>query len=127
MIPLMFEELIFLPKSVSFIAILMLIVASIVERRHGYISRMGVVLNVLLLWQIFYPEWNSLSEFLQYYLNIGTLLGIIAFFAYIPLTRFSLPGEFYSVAFLLYGSLTILIIIGYYFFNLLDYIARAIS
>ncbi|MBI2654399.1 hypothetical protein HYX02_06355 [Candidatus Woesearchaeota archaeon] len=111
--PLMIETLIILPKSLSYIAMIGLVVAGIVEFRQSYIGRVGIFLNSLLLWQIFYHYFNNLPNWFQIYLNIGTIIGIIALVAY--LSKESLPVEFYQISFLAYGSFSILIIAALWF------------
>ncbi len=108
----MFESLIVLPKTVSIIIIFCLVVAAIFELRHNYIGRVGIFLNSMLLWQIFYKSFDSLPTIMHWYLNIGTIIGIIALFAY--LLRQKLPTIFYQFAFIAYGSLSLLIVIGFF-------------
>ena len=107
--PLMLKEWVFLPKSLSYLAIFCIILAAIVERRQGHISRPAIVANAFFLWQIFYGEWNKLPEWLQWYLNIGTLCALIALASY--LLKESLPTEFYQFCYYVYGSITILVLI----------------
>jgi len=57
---LMVEQLVFLPKSISLAALLVLIVAGTAEIRQGHIGRPGIVANGFLLWQIFFSSWNIL-------------------------------------------------------------------
>lgn len=120
MFPLFPSFLIFGLSPIISIAILVgLLVAGFAEMRKGHIGRVAIFLNVLLLWQIFYLHWPELNLLYQAYLNIGTFIGLIAIIAYIPLTRFSLPTEFYTAAYILYGSLSIiLIVIGALYFHI---------
>ena len=105
----MIEDLIFLPKSASYIILVMLLAAGIYEFRHSYIGRIGIFVNSLILWQIFFPAFNTLHPLFQWYLNIGTIIGIIAILSY--LLKEKLPTEFYQVCFILYGSISIIIIL----------------
>jgi hypothetical protein len=106
--PLMFSGLVFVPTIVSYIALLILFIAGIAEYRQGHIGRIAITGNAFLLWQIFFIEWSNLLPFLQWYLNIGTILGVVAIISY--LWKFSLPSKFYSFAYFGYGSFSIFII-----------------
>lgn len=124
MIPLMLESFVFLPKELSAIAVVGLVVAGIYEWRSGHIRRVGIFLNVLLLWQIFYPSWNVLPDILQIYLNIGTILMIVALISYLSvflpipgIGYMPLPTEIYQFAFYAYGSISILIVAWAFFFS----------
>ena len=108
-IALMFESLIILPKVISYIALVGLLIAGIAEFRQSYIGRVGIFVNSLLLWQIFYSIFSTLPFWFQIYLNAGTIVGVIALLFYLALE--SLPTWFYQVAFLAYGSISILIIL----------------
>ncbi len=114
------ESLIFsIPKGIFLIGLIGILVAGIVEYRQGHIGRPAIFINALLLWQIFYSVWAMLPSFLQWYLNLGSVVGIVALIAYIPITRFKLPKEFYTVSYFLYGSLSIIaVIIGAIYFKI---------
>jgi hypothetical protein len=106
-----------LPAGISLLIMLGLLVAGIAERRQGHIGRVAIFLNAILLWEIFYGSFASLPLLYQYYLNIGSIVGLIAIIAYIP--RRSLPTEFYTFAYLFYGSFSVLLaIIGAVYFNI---------
>lgn len=107
--PFMIGSLIFLPKSVSYLALIVLLIAGIVEIRQGHIGRVGIFLNSMLLWQLFYEPFQTLPLWFQWYLNIGTILGVLALIAYFLHER--LPKEFYQFGFIAYGSISILIIL----------------
>ncbi|MDP2750274.1 MAG: hypothetical protein Q8O89_05580 [Nanoarchaeota archaeon] len=107
-LPFMLGSLIILPKAISYIVLIVLLIAGIVEFRQGHIGRIGIFLNSILLWQIFYPTFNTLPSWFQWYLNIGTVIGVIALLAYF--SRQSLPTIFYQVCFMGYGSISILIV-----------------
>lgn len=112
--PLMINNVIFLPSSISLLLMIGIAVVGIKEFSQGFIGRIGIVVNSLLLWQIFFPLWNNLSSLIQLYLNIGSVVAIIALLSY--LSRFigfyfSLPTQFYNFALVLYGSVSILIVI----------------
>jgi hypothetical protein len=77
--------------------------------RKGYMTRPAIFLNVLLLWQIFFPIWDTLPKIIQVYLNIGTFIGVIALISYI--TGESISTEAYKVFLVLYGSLSIILLI----------------
>ena len=110
LIPLMDGSLVFLPKQVSFLALIILFVAGIAEFRQGYIGRVAIAGNAFLLWQIFFPYWTLLPQWFQGYLDLGSIAGTIAIVSY--LARESLPTEFYELSYLLYGSLSILAALG---------------
>ena len=54
-----------------------------------------------------FPIWTTLPNWFQWYLNIGTILAIIAIPSY--LFKFSLPTEFYKFVFFGYGSFSIIL------------------
>ena len=100
-----------IPPIISLVILVGLLVAGFAEMRNGHIGRVAIFLNVLLLWQIFYLHWTSLNNLYQIYLNVGSFVGLIAIISYIPATRFKLPTEFYKFSYLLYGSLSIILVI----------------
>ena len=108
-IPLMLGSLVFVPKVISYIALIILVLAGIAEFRQGHIGRLGIAGNAFLLWQIFFPIFSTLPNWFQWYLNIGTILAIIAVPSY--LFKFSLPSEFYTFSFIGYGSFSIILAI----------------
>jgi len=103
----MIGTFIFVPKIISYIGLIGLIIAGIAEFRQGHIGRLGIAANAFLLWQIFFNVFTQLPIWFQWYLNIGTLFAIIAIPSY--LFKFSLPKEFYQISFILYGSFSIII------------------
>lgn len=105
--PWMLSSLVMLPELVSIGAMGVLLLAGIKEMRQGHIGRVGIVMNVFLLWQILLPHWSSLSSLFQWYGNIGTVFAVIAGPSY--LAKKSLPTGFYKMAFLLYSSLSLLV------------------
>lgn len=113
-IPFMIGSLVFIPKIISYMALAGLIIAGIAEFRQGHIGRLGIAGNAFLLWQIFFPVWTTLPHWFQWYLNIGTILAVIAIPSY--LFKFSLPTEFYKFAFIGYGSFSIILAIVVPFF-----------
>lgn len=113
--PFMVSQLIFLPQSISLIAIVGLTLAGVMEIRQGHIGRIGLAINALLLWQIFFGTWMFLPEWFQWYLNIGTIMMFIAVPAYI--FGQSLPKEFYQVSFILYGSLSVILAVIIFAFS----------
>lgn len=76
----MVETLVFIPKVLSYVLIIFLIGVLwlfLDAFKHGEPLRglrffIGGV--AFLLWQIFYPAWDSLPAWFQWYLNIGTIL-----------------------------------------------------
>lgn len=108
-IPLMIESLVFVPKGISFLGLIGLLVAGIMEFRQGHIGRLGIAANVFFLWQIFFPVWLMLPGWFQFYLNLGTIATIVAIPSY--LFRFSLPTQFYQIAFIGYGSISVILAI----------------
>jgi len=110
--PWMIPELVVLPKEISFLAMIPLLLACIAERRQEHIGRIGIASNAFFLWQIFYPIWVTLPEWFQIYLNIGTIFALIAIASY--LLKIRLPSEYYSIAYILYGSFSVLIVIVYF-------------
>lgn len=113
--PLMLKELVVFPKFWSSLAIFALMIGVLVERRQGHISRPAIVGNAFFLWQIFFDSWAQLPEFLQWYLNIGTVVALIALMSYVLRER--LPTGFYKFCYYFYGSLSILVVIGWWFFG----------
>ena len=108
-IPFMIESVVFIPNILSYLLLVGLLLVGIKEFRQGHIGRIGIVVNAFLLWQIFYGDWSKLPIIFQWYLNMGTILALVAIPSY--LFRFKLPKEFYQIAFLGYGSISILIVI----------------
>ena len=106
-IPFMISQLIFIPKIISLLVLGGLILASIVEFRQGHIGKIAIAGNAFLLWQIFFSNWGGLPIWFQWYLNIGTILAVIAIPSY--LFKKSLPTWFYQGAFILYGSISVII------------------
>jgi len=100
--PWMIPELIVLPK----------LLVGIAELRRRYVSRIGIASNAFFLWQIFYSRWTTLPEWLQIYLNLGTIFAMIAIASY--LLKIRLPSEYYSIAYILYGSFSVLIVIVHF-------------
>lgn len=103
-----------LPKIVFLIGLVGILVTGIAEFRRGHIGRVAIFLNAILLWQIFYSSWIILPIWLQWYLNIGSIVGLIAIVSYIP--KKSLPTEFYKFCFVFYGSISIIIVIALSFY-----------
>lgn len=99
-----------IPRGVFLLGIIGLFIAGIAEFRRGHIGRPAIFVNALLLWQIFFSVWATLPIWMQWYLNVGSIVGLVALIAYIP--KWRLPKEFYQVCFILYGSISIIIIIG---------------
>ena len=110
--PYMIGSLILLPPLISLGAMVLLMILGYAEVRRTYIGRVAMVANVLLLWQVFYSKFPQLPGYLQWYLNIGSILAGIGLLTY--LSRSSLPSEFYRVTFLLYGSFSVLLVVGAY-------------
>lgn len=119
MFPLMTSSLVFLPPETFFLLIPLLFL-SIKEFRSGYIGRIGIVVNVFLLWQVFYNQWMFLPGWFQLYLDIGTLVAVVAFMAYIFDRR--LPKQFYTGAFVAYGSFTLVIVLANYIYAVLPFL-----
>lgn len=111
--PWMDESLIFIPKPVCWLGLAILLLAALKEYRQGYIGRIGIAANAFLLWQIFFSAWNTLPEWFQWYLNVGTIVAITAMISYV--FKESLPSEFYDFCYIFYGSLTVLfaIVVAY--------------
>ena len=104
------ENLIFsIPKGIFLVGLAGILVAGIAEFRQGHIGRPAIFINALLLWQVFFSVFATLPVWLQWYLNIGSIVGIIAILAYIP--RQKLPTEFYQFCYYAYGSLSIILVI----------------
>lgn len=120
MIPFFPNSLIIgIPSIISIVVLIGLLIAGFAEMRKGHIGRVTIFLNVLLLWQIFYLHWSSLNNIYQIYLNAGSLVGVLAIISYFPPTRFRLKTEFYTFAYLLYGSLSIIfVILGAIYFKI---------
>jgi len=105
----MHPDLVFLPKPIPILSLIIILLSCLKELRQGYIGRIGIAANAFLLWQIFFNAWDRLPTFFQWYLNIGTVVGIIAIISYI--SKESLPSEFYDFCYIFYGSLSILLTI----------------
>lgn len=90
-----------------------LFVAGIAEFRQGHIGRLGIAGNAFLLWQVFFGVWDKLPDYFQWYLNVGTLVAVIALASYVLKER--LPTEFYQVCYLAYGSFSVLFTIVFAF------------
>ena len=99
-----------IPEGIFLLGLIGIFVAGIVEFRRGYIGRPAIFANSLLLWQIFFSFWVTLPLWMQWYLNVGSIVGLIAILAYIPKAR--LPTEFYQFCYYAYGSISLLIVIG---------------
>ena len=105
------------PAGISILVILGLFVAGLSEIRQGHIGRVSIFLNAILLWEIFYNSWNILPTLFQFYLNLGTFMGAVAIFTYIP--NKSLPSIFYKISFVLFGSLSLILsILGAFYFKI---------
>jgi hypothetical protein len=109
---LMFGQLIGVPTNISIGILVVLLFIGIADIRHGYLGRPEIVANVFFLWQIFYNIWNTLSPFLQIYLDIGSICAILAGISYV--FRESLPTEFYTFTFIAYSSISIIVLLFVY-------------
>ena len=116
-VPFMLAFLIFVPPVISYIALIGLLIAGIVELRQGYIGRPAIAGNALLLWQIFFSSFSTLPEFFQWYLNIGTIIAILALMAYF--FRLMLPTRVYQLCFIFYGSLSVIMAVMISVFNII--------
>jgi hypothetical protein len=63
----------------------------------------------MLLWQVFFEQWDSLPNWLHLYLNVGTVIGGLALASY--LAKAKLPTAFYTFSLYVYGSGTILVLV----------------
>ena len=97
--------LIFVPQIISFVAILFLVVYGLREIRKGHIGRIELAANVFLIWQLFFPVWGNLPGYFQWYLNVGSVVAVIALFTYFSKIR--LPTEFYNFTLVGYGSIAV--------------------
>ena len=102
-----------LPEAISLGMLALLSLYGLKEFRQGHIGRVGLTANVFLLWQLAYPVWANIPELGQLYLNVGTLMAIVAVPSYI--TKISLPTEFYTWAFRLYSSISVILAVVAYF------------
>lgn len=98
-----------IPKGLFLLGLVGVLVAGIAEFRQGHIGRPAIFINSLLLWQIFFSVWTILPTAIQWYLNIGSIAGLIAIIAYMP--KWSLPTEFYQFCYYAYGSLSIILVV----------------
>ena len=103
------QDLLFIPKESNLILILGLIFAIIVQSRQGHIGRPGIVANSFIVIEMFAPHWDKLPEMAQLYLYGALVFGVIAAISY--LLKESLPTKFYKIAFMLYSSVSILMIL----------------
>lgn len=99
-----------LPESVVILlpAISLLLIGQVVERH--YVGRITCFTNSLAL-IVHYATVADPGIVLRIHANIGLILGIIGFLAYID--EKSLPGGYYGIAYLGYGSLVVGAIILY--------------
>lgn len=110
MIPLMPRTFIVIPSTAaSLVLVACVVLGAIVERRQHYIARPAIFANAVLLWQVFFDDWGTLPAWLQTYLNVGSLVGVLAVVSY--LWRFKLPSGFYRFSLYTYGSFTILVLV----------------
>lgn len=98
-----------IPKGVFLVGLIGIFVAGIAEFRKGHIGRPAIFANSILLWQIFFSIWTTLPLWLHWYLNIGSVVGLIAIIAYVP--KWKLPTKFYQFCYYLYGSFSIILVI----------------
>lgn len=103
------QYLLFFPNGINLILILGLLFAILVQIRQNYIGRPGIVANSFIVIEIFAPHWDRLPDLGQIYLYGALVFGAIAAISYVFKER--LPTKFYKIAFTLYGSLSILMII----------------
>jgi hypothetical protein len=96
-----------LPKVVFLIGLVVVLVTGIAEFRQGYIGRVAIFANAILLWQLFFSVFGILPIWFQWYLNVGSIVGLIAIIAYFP--KWKLPTEFYQICFVLYGSVSVIV------------------
>lgn len=98
-----------IPRGLFLLGLVAVFVAGITEFRQGHIGRPAIFINALFLWQIFFSVWGILPVWMQWYLNVGSIAGLIAIIAYVP--KWRLPTEFYQFCYYAYGSLSIIIVI----------------
>ena len=103
------QALLVIPKELNLILIFGLIFAVFVQIRQGHIGRPGIVANSFIVIEMFAPHWDRLPEAAQIYLYGALVFGVIAAISYA--SKESLPTEFYKMAFILYSSLSILMIL----------------
>ena len=103
------QDLLFFPNEINLILVLGFIFAIYVQIRQGHIGRPGIVANSFIVIEIFAPHWDRLPELVQIYLYGALVFGVIAVISYVFKER--LPTKFYKIAFTLYSSLSILMII----------------
>lgn len=111
--PYLPESLVMVPETISLGMLAILSLYGLKEFRQGHIGRIGIAANVFLLWQLVYPNWTQVPEIGQLYLNLGTLMAVVAVPSYV--TKISLPTAFYNVAFKLYSSISVILAVGVYF------------
>ena len=70
-----------------------------------YISRIGILPNLLPVAYILVVDWNSLFVVGQIWLVIGCLIGILGLLAYYQ--RWSIPAWIHGVAYALYSLKTV--------------------
>jgi len=94
--------LIFLPPFLSIIGLLFL--AFVVEK--FYVSRVTILANAFLLWQLFVPVWLLLNDYLQIYVYVSVFFAALAAVSYIR--KSPLDKLFYGISYALYSSKTVL-------------------
>jgi len=102
------ESLVVVPKPVAIGGLIVLGLQGVKQFRQGHIGRVEIVASVFLLSQIVVPNWSVAPTIIQWLTNIGVPVAVIAGLSY--LFKESLPTEFYELAYLLFGSLTILVV-----------------
>ncbi len=105
---LLFDFPILFPSSLS---ILLLVLSALFVEKH-YIGRLAIAANVFFAWELLAPHWVELPELVQFYLYLGLLFAVISILSYT--SKKSLSTSFYETARILFGSITILLIILYF-------------
>ena len=107
------EPLVQMPILVPSILSLVLIFVSAFFIEKHYLARLALAGNVFFLWELLFPYWQQLPGLAQIYLNAGLVLAVLAIAS--RLINFHLPTEFYKYARILFGSISVLLVVLYFF------------
>ena len=98
-----------IPASVGIILLIGLLVTGFAQFRKGYIGRIGIFSNGLIIGETLCPHWSLIPDWAQIYVYLALIFGIIALISYI--FKKSLPTIFYEICFIAFGSVSIIIIL----------------
>lgn len=103
------DSFLVIPSSVGVLLLVGLLAAGFMQFRQGYIGRIGIFCNGLIIGETLCPHWQLIPDWAQIYVYIALVLGIIALISYI--FKKSLPQEFYQICLVAFGSASIIIVL----------------